>query len=190
MTLQEISVRRFMGCLFNSDHTGIDNWEELYTKYIDLSGMGEAGQLMTRVAIHNLEVRLGIMDQWLNIQWGCVNRIQIPYIPGIEDLIEFKYGHRITWTGDLELFKKGLSKINAAEQRNASELKMLNKQLKSMEKTQKPETVDARNSFFTLLNIIGKHQGYAIHKDDTNMHEFALMVKDYNNEIKRNETTK
>lgn len=180
-TLEQINIRRFMLMLFNKQFDDCTNWEELYTQYIDVSGLGKTGQLGLLTAIHNLDVRIGFINEWLRMQRGILILTNEPYYPAFEDLNNAGYGHRAVWT-DKEQFEKLLSKIESKEQRISSDHRMLTKELESMQRAEKPGTVDARNQFFILLNVIGKHQGYAINKDDTNMLEFSLMVNSFNEE--------
>ena len=181
MELQDITVRTFMKCLFNKDFTGIDNWDDLYTKYIDLSGLGENGQLSIQVAIHNLNIRLFRITQYLEFQTKVFDLIRMPYLPKLEDMVE--YGHKVKWNPDEpEMFLPQLIRIEQKEKRNFVELKELEKELDDMRQTEKPETVNARNSFVIMLNVLGK-EGYRIDKDKTDMEELSLMIKSHGEDV-------
>lgn len=214
--LDEITIRMFMRCIFNKDYGHIENFEDLYTEYIDRSGMGKDGQLGVRQNIHNLKCRLGKMTGWLQIQmdvlaYNVSKGEPAPHYGSMKDVQE--YGHFPIWNGDQDYillhstkdaeeiqqaivrlnghassYKKQLLRIEAVEKSYKSQLNMAEKELKQMEGAEKPETIDARNSFFTLLAVIGKNQCGAIDKDKTCMHEFAIMVKMYNEERKRIES--
>lgn len=181
MELHEITVRTFMKCLFNKDFTGIDDWDSLYTKYIDLSGLGEYGQLGTHVAIHNLKVRLFRITHYLELQTKTFDIIGMPYLPKIDDMAE--YGHKIKWNPDEpEMFLPQLIKMEQKEKRNYAELRELEKDLEDMVQAEKPGTTSARNSFVIMLNVLGKD--YRIDKDKTDMEELSLMIKQHGDEVK------
>jgi len=93
MTLSDITVKTFMRCLFNKDYEGVDNWEELYTSYIDLSGLGERGNLPLYVAIHNLDVRLKHITGFLEFQSQVFLLTKSPHMDTINGLK--RYGHII-----------------------------------------------------------------------------------------------
>lgn len=219
--LDEVPLRNAMRGIFNRDYGDIENFEDLYTEYIDRSGMGKDGQLGIRVNIHNLECRGRFMTGWLQIQMDVltynVNRNDPePHITSMNDAN--MYGHFPKWEGGgllIELrelnqlikerpenedikgtvsiklgelqthaaaYRKQLLRIEAGERSYQSQLNMARKELKQMEGAETPQTVDARNSFLTLIAIIGKNQQHAIDKDQTSWHEFAVMVKIYNDE--------
>ena len=180
LTLADITVRRFMQALFNKDLTDLPNWEELYTSYIDLSGLGQEGQLGLYVGIHNLEVRLSFMTTWLETQAGIFKATGIIYTPGFENV--HRYGHRPV--DNAETFETQLNRIEAKEKTYVSHLRKLRKELEQMQKAEKPETVNARNQFVTMLNVIGKSQQYAINKDTTDMEELCLMIKQHGDDVK------
>ena len=181
MELQDITVRTFMKCLFSKDYTGVDNWEELYTKYIDLSGLGESGQLGIHVAIHNLNIRLFRITHFLEFQSKTFDLIKMPYMPHLNDMAE--YGYKLTWNPDEpEMFLPQLIRMEQKEKRNYVEIKELEKELEDMKQAEKPGTVSARNSFVIMLNVLGK-EGYKIDKDKTDMEELALMIKQHGDDV-------
>lgn len=181
MQLSDITVRQFMKCLFDKDYTGVDNWEDLYTQYIDTSGLGEQGQLGTLVAIHNLTIRLKFISDFLEFQSKVFDLIKMPHLLYLNDLN--KYGHKITWNPEEpELFIPQLKKIEAKEKRNYVELKELQQEIESKKEAENPNTVSARNSFVIMLNVLGK-EGYKIDKDKTDMLELALMIKQHSDDI-------
>lgn len=181
MQLSDITVRVFMRCLFNKDYSGVDNWEELYTEYIDLSGLGKDGQLGLHVAIHNLNIRLFRITAFLELQNKVFNLIGMPQLEKINDMAE--YGHRLTWNPEEpEMFLPQLIRIEQKEKRNYVEKLNLEKELDEMVKAESPGTTSARNSFVIMLNVLGK-EGYKIDKDKTDMLELALMIKQHGDEM-------
>jgi hypothetical protein len=181
MTLSDISIRVFMRCLFNKDYTGVDNWDDIYVKYIDESGICKNGLLEIDVAIHNLTARLTHITGWLEFQAKVFNQTGKPYEPLFADI--HKYGHRPT----VENFEEQLNRIEAKEKKNVSQLKRMNKEKEALQKVAEPGTVNARNSFLTMLNVISKEQGYKIDKDTTDMEELCVMIKDHNEQARRME---
>ena len=140
-----------MECLFNKNFGDIENWDQIYTSYIDLSGLGEQGQLATHVAIHNLNIRLKHISDFLEFQTKVYKLIKMPHIPTINDMRP--YGHRLTWDPQNDTFIDQLNMIEAKEKRNYVEMKKLQKELKQMQDAMVPTTISARNSFVLMLNM-------------------------------------
>lgn len=180
MTLSATTVRTFERCLFDKDYTGVDNWEELYTAYIDTSGLGQEGQLGLHVAIHNLDVRLKDITDFLEFQSKIYRLVNMPHVPTIDDVK--KYGHRLTWPSDD--FLDQLNAIESKEKRKYVELKKLNKELRLMKDAEKPGTISARNQWLIMLNILSKDQGYKIDRDNTYMDELSLLIKQHGDDVR------
>lgn len=180
LTLADINIRTFMRCLFNHDYTGVPNWEELYTLYVDLSGIAKEGELGMMTAIHNLNIRLVEITGWLEYQQKYFSLTGFPDIDNLDNLR--KYGHRVT--ADLKTFEQQLLQVEGKEKKNISQMNKLNKELAALQAIKQPETVNARNSFLTMLNVLGKSQGYAINKDSTDMEELSVMIKEHNEQAR------
>jgi len=182
MQLSDITVRIFMRCLFNKDYEGVDNWEELYTAYIDLSGMGESRHLQLMVTIHNLQVRLSFIQGWLEFQKTWTKQFKEPFIEGFKDME--KFNHRVTWDPGKPLdFIEQLKRIEAKEKRNVAELDLQMKELDELMKTKKhKEKATDRADFIRMLNTLGK-EGYKIDRDKTDMEELSLMIKQHSEEV-------
>lgn len=177
LELCDITVRVFMRCLFNKDYTDVPNWEELYTKYIDTAGFTEEGQLGLFVAQHNLSVRLKHITDWLTLQQSVYGLTSKPHLKTLPDMAQ--YGHRVTWNPDEpEKYLAQLIKVEVKEKRNYAELKRVEKEIEDYEKTKDPKTVNARNNFVIMLNVLRK-DGNPIDKDKTDMEELALMIKQH-----------
>lgn len=173
--ISDISVRVFMRCLFSKDYTDVPNWDEIYTQYIDLSGLSKEGHLGLLIAKHNLEVRLKHITDWLELQQKVFKLIGKPHLPALDDL--FKYAHRVTWNPDEpQKFADKLLQIDGYEKRNYVELKLIKKEIDNLEKVQNHKTVNARNEFVIMLNVLRKN-GNQIDKDKTDMEELSLMIK-------------
>jgi len=176
MTLSDITVRIFMRCLFDKNYEGVDNWDELYTSYIDTSGLGKEGELPLHIAIHNLNARLLDITSFLEFQSKVYRLVKMPHIPRMGEIN--KYGHRLTWDPQNDNFLDQLNAVDLKERRNYVEMKKLQKELKQIQQAQTPNTVSARNQFVIMLNTLGK-EGYKIGKDKTDMLELSLMIKQH-----------
>lgn len=187
LQLSDINVRTFMRCLFNKDYTDVPNWEELYTQYVDLSGIGNTRQYELMVAIHNINVRLTHITSFLELQMNCYKQLNMPFVAAFADMK--KYGHRVTWNPlNPTDFLDQLKRIETKEKRNYAERETLLVQLKEFQTTgiHKEKDTD-RNDFVKMLNALNK-KGYRIDKDDTDMHELCLMIKEMNEEAEASQT--
>ncbi len=176
LTLADITVKRFMSAMFNGDYEGISNWEQLFTAYIDLSGMGNQRQLGLCASMHNLEIRLWVIDQFMEIQKKAIATFDLPYQPAFE-MVQ-RYGHRVLWDGNIENFKLLLARITAKEKRNVAEYDRLQKEYADLQKSGVvKETVSARHDFIRLLNRISEKVKVDREKDD--MESVCLIIRDY-----------
>jgi hypothetical protein len=182
MELSEITVRRFRKAL-KGDLEGIENWNDLYLEWLDKSGIAEAEELSLMIAIHNLEGRLSYIKSWVEWQRGFIKEVGQPVEQTFEDLK--KYGHRVTWSGDLKEFDLQLTLIESKEKRNKAELDKLNKDLKElqMDRTAIKHETNNDAGFMKMLARLNK-DGYKIIQDKTDMEELSYIVKqhseDYN----------
>lgn len=183
MMLHEINITRFMRALFHKEYDGIDNWDDLWLQFIDNSGMGETRQAGLLTALHKIEVRLHFITAYVDYQFKFIGLTGLPATHVFNDL--HKYGHRLIWSGDIEQFSIQLRRIDAKERRNKAEHDKLQKEYDTLQKTGKVKDDDrSRNDFVRMVNAISKHAGYRINKDDTDMEEFSLMIRSYNDEMK------
>jgi len=173
-TLADITVKRFMLAMFNGEKEDIDNWEDLYTQYIDLSGMANYRQLNLLISIYNLETRLWTVDKFIEIQTHSFNSFGEPYEPAYS--MVKKYGHRIVWPStDLDV---QLRRIHAKEQRQVAELEKLEKDLALIDESGVvKEDRNARHDFIRLLNRISEKVKIDREKDD--MESVCIMIRDY-----------
>lgn len=181
MIISECSIKVFMDCLYNKNIEaagGEESWGLLYTTYVDMSGAADTKECSLRRSIHNINCRLTFISEMIQLQILCFNNFSQPFAEGLKRLKE--YGHRITFNGDAEDFRKQLKRIELREAKKIAERDNLNKNLSQLLKEgMKVENIQAddRSNFIRLLNAIAKHQGYGINKTETMMDEFALMVK-------------
>lgn len=185
LELCDINVRTFMRCL-RKDYTGVSNWQELYTKYIDLSGIGDTRQYGLMVAIHNLNVRLTHITAFLEHQIKFFNLAGFPFEKAFDDVK--KYGHRVNWNpAEPAEFLNQLKRIETKEKRNYAEREKLMQEFKEFQGSGKYQEKDTDcNDFIRMLNGLNKH-GYRVDKDTTFMDELSLMIKEYNEELRNND---
>lgn len=182
MQLSDITVNTFMRCLFKKDYTGVDSWEELYTSYIDMSGLGDTIQYSLMVTIHNLQVRLSAITAFLEFQKKFFIAFDFPFEQAFKDVQRF--GHRVTWDPAYpKIFLEQLQKIEQKEKRNVVELDVQMKELKELKETGKyKEKVNDRADFIRMLNNLEK-DGYRIGRDKTDMETLAIMIKQHSEDI-------
>lgn len=182
MTLSDITVRVFMRCLFNKDYEGVDDWERLYTEYIDLSGMGETRQLELVVAIHNLQTRISFISGFIEFQKTWLLQFGEPFEQGFEDVR--KFGYKLHWeAGYPTQFVDQLQKMETKEKRNIAQLDAEMKELDEFTKTGKhKQKASDRADFVRMLNTLGK-EGYKIDRDKTDMEELSLMIRQHSEDI-------
>lgn len=182
MKLSDISVRKFMACLFNKDYSDVENWDTLYLEYIDLSGIGENRELALMTNIHNLQVRLAHITSFIEFQKLFYLEFNQPYVKAFDDLR--KYNHKLNWDpSNREEFLNQLKRVEAKEKRNVAELDVLIKELTDIKKGAPvvKEDHNSRADFIRMLNSLNK-EGYSIDKDKTDMEELSLMIKQQNEE--------
>ena len=182
----DINIRTFMAAMFNQQYDGVggaDNWEIVYTEYIDLSGIGETQQYHLLCNIHNTQKRITAVQGYINIKKRWFALHNEPFEPALTDLR--KYGHRLTWDiGNPKQFIQQLEMCEIKEKTQIAELDGYMKELEDLKKDGPKVTTDARKEFIKQMNRLGKH-GYKIDKDKTDMEEYSLMIKEYDEELKQ-----
>lgn len=174
----ECSIRIFMRCLFNQDYEGVENFESIYTEYIDLSGIGLTQEFNLLLNIHNIQTRLNAVENHVRIHRAYFAAAGVPWEENFKDLA--KYGHHLTAQGD---FLRQLDMIAIREKRFVAEMNRDEKTLEVLQKKQHTvNTHDARKDFVKYKNGLGK-AGYQIDKDKTDMEEYSLMIKENTDEI-------
>lgn len=182
----DINVKTFMSAMFNQQYEGVggpENWEAVYTEYIDLSGIGETQQYALLVNIHNVQKRIVAVQGYIDIEKKWFLLHNEPFEPALVDLR--KYGHRLTWDiGNPKQFIEQLERCEIKEKKNIAELDAYIKELEDLKKDGPKVTVNARQEFVKQMNRLGKH-GYKIDKDKTDMEEYSLMIREYDEELKQ-----
>jgi len=182
----DIVLRAFMGAMFNQEYEGVggtENWEAVYTEYIDLSGIGETQQYNLLVNIHNIQKRIVAVQGYIDIEKEWFKMYNEPFEPALIDLR--KYGHRLTWDiANPKQFIQQLEMCEIKEKTQIAELDSYIKELEDLKKDGPKVTTDGRKEFVKQMNRLGKH-GYKIDKDKTDMEEYSLMIKEYDEELKQ-----
>lgn len=181
MTLADITVRRFKECL-KGNTEGIDNWEQLFTQYVDLSGIGETEEYTLMVAIHNLGVRVAGVNAFIQLQINWYNNFDEPFELAFEDMK--KYHIKISYDPSQPgRFLQRLKQIEADEKRNIAEMDSLIKDLEELRKNGVKPGKSSSETFIRTLNALNK-EGYRIDNDKTDMEELSLMIRQRNEENK------
>lgn len=182
MTFQECVIRPFMAAMFNANYTVIskEDYEIIFTKYVDVSGIGLTMEYELLSNIHNLNCRIFSISGFISIINECLDNFQMPFGPAINDMK--KYGHTLIWTGDIDNLKKQIKSIEVREKRFILEMDEQKKLLSNLKKDGVKPDSDARESFIRQLNSLGKF-GFKIDKDITTVEELSLMIRDYREEI-------
>lgn len=187
LTCSDIVLRAFMLAMFNQKYEavgGIDNWDAVYTEYIDLSGIGETQEFNLLTNIHNVQHRITQVQGYLDIQKKFFATFNEPFEPALKDLR--KFGHRLTWDiGNPKQFIQQLEMCEVKEKTYVAQLDSYMKELTDLKKEGvKKITTNGRVDFVKQMNRLGK-DGYKIDKDKTDMEEYSLMIREYNEELQQ-----
>lgn len=181
---RDCSVRLFMTCLYDKDTSGLNggNFENIFTEYVDLSGIGETREFDLLTGIHNIQTRMTFIETMLIIQRRFYYEFEIPFVDAFQDLK--KYGHHLKWDPNNPVaFLKQLETIEIIEKKSQAELDAKYKELKTLKKDGVKSDHNGRIDFIRQMNALNK-DGYKIDKDKTDMEEYALMIRDYNTMIR------
>lgn len=167
-----------MRCLFEDDFEGVENFDAIWTEYIDLSGIAQTRDKDLLVAIHNIEVRLLVIPEMISFQLKFMAENKMPYVDGF--WFFKKYGHRLTWNeDDPDNFFKQLEFVDIKERKFIAERDDLKKQQSLLKKNGVVVDGNGRKEFIKLLNAIGKYRRNDIDRDKVDVETYALMIKDY-----------
>lgn len=185
-TCSDITIKDFMLAMFNQQYDGVgglDNWDTVYTEYIDLSGIGETQVFALLTNIHNIQHRITQVQGYLDIQKKFFAAFGEPFEPALKDLR--KFGHRLTWDiGNPKQFIQQLEMCEVKEKTQVAQLDGFMKELGALKKDGPKVTVDGKKDFVKQMNRLGK-AGYRFEKDKTDMYEYSLMIKEYDEELQQ-----
>lgn len=185
--LYEISIRQFMQCMHEGKFDvvgGYDNWDQLYTKYVDASGAADTKECLLMRNINNVHAKIVFVQEIIGINHKFLDIFSIPFLPSLLDLK--KTGHRLKWNNDVDDFKKQLNRVEVEERSNVAEMDLLVSDLEKLKKeglkASKIEKND-RKDFVRQITIIAKHNNRAIDRDKIDMEEYCIMIKDYSDYV-------
>lgn len=176
----ECSLTVFIRCLFDKNYKDVEGWDNIYTEYMDISGIGATIQKDLLVQIHNLHVRIVTVPAMISFQVEYFKKYEEPYLGGF-DFFK-RHGHKLTWDSEHPgNFAKQLERVETIERKYFAELDQAKKQLDKIEKqgAKLPAGGNGRHQFIQLINNVGKYRRNDIDRDKTDVETYALMVKDY-----------
>ncbi len=201
----DCNIKAFIACLFDEDYHVLTiagtpeeadlqkAFQDIYVEYLDLSGTAKSQELGLLKAIQRLHIRIKTIESCVFMQRVAIKMMDEPFTPGFALLS--KYGHRLYWNNerpDKESILQKLVEIEAKEQRYTHELDRKVKELEALKQNNTRDTPadpdrnkkSERKAFISLMNNLQKH-GFPIDKDKTTVEEFALMIRDYFDEVQR-----
>lgn len=179
----DCSIKIFMECLFHGRRELLNggNFEEIFTEYVDLSGIGETQEYNLMNGIHNIQTRMVFIESMIEFHKRFLKEFNMPYVDGFKDLR--KYGHRLTWDPEHpQIFVQQLQMMEIKEKKNQAELDKMIKELNALKKDGVKPDKNGRVNFVRQLNNLGK-AGYDINRETTDMEALALMIKDHGEEV-------
>lgn len=187
MTFDVCTVQQFMNAWFKKDFSLMTNeeFEFIYTSYIDISGIAINEDFDKVSYIHFLKNRITCVNAAIELQRRFVADFGLP---ALSELSFFeKFGYKINWCNDTILFFVELEKIETKEKRYVVELKSEIKKLEELRNKEKSNHEELsldkqRERFIKLKNSLMK-AGYSINNNETTIEEFALMYKAQVDEI-------
>lgn len=181
MKASECSIKIFMLCLCEGKLElvgGEENWDALYTEYIDLSGAADTKECTLLRNIHNIKCRLWMISSLIAHQISWHSQFSVPFPHAFKD---FKgYGHRLVWNDDWPDFEKQLQRVETKEKKKVAELDILQKEyekLKAHGLKAKDVKANDKKDFIKLIHAIEENRGFALSRTETMIDEFAIMVK-------------
>ena len=193
MLYHKYNIKQFKNAWFNEDFSEMDKdtFQQVYTEYIDKTGLYESEEFDKVSYIVFLNNRVNSVNVFLKLQKDFLQEFDLPcehYFYFIE-----KFGHKIIWNGDKQNFLSQIEKIKSKENKYVSkiknETKLLNdirkKKNKNKELTEKDivdNKIKSRESFIRTLNSLGKI-GYIVDEEKTSVEQFSLMILQQKEEL-------
>lgn len=183
--LSDITVRQFMAALFNGQYEDVEgeqNFDLLFTAYVDLSGIGQTEEYRLLSIIHNLQWRIGQVSGFIQLEKDFFLVFSEPFMPAFDDLKRF--GHRLSWDPQApSLFIKQLERAETMEKTRVAELDEAMKELLKIKKEGIKPTTNSRQIFVQMLNGL-RRNNYQVDKDKTDMEELSLMIREHDEELR------
>lgn len=181
----------------NYKHMSKKVFSEVYSEYMDTSGLFLSEDFEKQSFIHHLVSRINYVKIFIRLQREFISSFQMPFIRDFE-LIKNKYGYVLKWdkeNPDVIEFEEQLKKIESREIKHHSfleekikelnELRRKNQEGESDEEKDEEILKKSRRSFIRMLNSLGKI-GFNIDKKKTSVEELSLMIKQQTEENEAN----
>jgi hypothetical protein len=186
MKCQKVIINNFIEAWFENDYEKLskEDFELVYTEYIDLSGLYQTKEFDLIAHINYLKNKIYVLKAVASSQEMFYKTFKIPYIEGLE-FVKDKLGYTYEWTGNEKSFYSFLRKMENAARTKSAELRRKEFEFEEM-RSQKMEgnvsKVQSRHEFIKMLNSFNK-AGYKIDRDKTTIEELALIIKQTQDEI-------
>lgn len=189
MAYEDYKLGQFKRAWFKEDRsieTGIpqEEFDSVYTEYIDTVGAYKSDQFDKAGWIKHLEAKINTITIWIKLQRDFIEDFGRPLTERFVFMEEFGY---FLHYSDNDSFFEELKNI---EQDLKGDISELNGSIKELEDIKASEPViiktlkEQRESFTRNQNTLGKI-GYKIDEDKTSVEEYALMIKQQNEENER-----
>ena len=197
---EKCSINVFMKCAFGNNLQALiitgdateeelkKAWDNIYTEYVDISGMIQSIEFDLMKSIFVLDCRIKKISLLVYVQHESLNKIGMPCIGAFGYLKE--YGYQLTWdpeNGNIDEFKKQLLNIESAEKAYGFQIKKMQGELEQLKRNRgkdEQEERSPRKEFVRSLNNLEK-SGFRIDRDKTTIEDLALMICDNNSEAER-----
>jgi len=179
-----------MSAWFANDRTELtdEEFSAIHLEYVDLSGLTKTRELELNAQLYNLQNRVEKVKWLLYGLRLSVTELGRPFQVGIESLR--KYGHKLYWDGDAELFFDLLNRVESKEKKFIVQMNEKEKELNEFYAAQmKGETTVTQTRQEFIKNIIElRKRGHYIIEEQTTVETFALIIKSENEEAERMNT--
>lgn len=159
---------------------GYENWEIIYTDYVDMSGVANTRETQVSISIFNIDARLTAIELFLYCIEDYYKATGLIYEDPVKSLRN--YAHKLVWNNDWPGYQAQINRIRSKEAKRKSERDGLEKELDKL-KTHGMKanniTNSEKNNFTRLINALQKENGYPFDRDKTMMDAFSLMQKEY-----------
>lgn len=188
MQYEDCTINQYIKAKFKKDYTEIskEQLKEIETEYVDTSGLYDSEEFAKTSYIHYLTNRKNSIALSIRLQEEFLVEFGVPFIQELKFLK--KFGHTVTWNGDVKDFNRQIRKIEEKEARYTSQLEKCIKELIELRKkndaAKGEEKIENRGSFIATLISLGKI-GYDIRRDETTMEDLAYMIKKQMEEVEQ-----
>lgn len=191
----DCTVHQYMICKFKKDfkcliiegeHTPDEltaAFTQICIEYLDAAGI-EIENVADRQEIVKLQARYIFMQNSIKLQEIALQAFNEPFHEGLNDFTLYSYS--LEWKGDIERFRKDLSRIVKQEKYFVVALEdavaeFEQKELKSKAANRgKVQEIKTEADFIRMLNELSKFQGYHLRPKELSMLELAGLIRTCN----------